>query len=133
MPIGEEQTGLIITLVLAPLVTVLVLWLRKRLRLVDAPFSDEAATAVKITTKAETKPANRDQALTWLAEKIAQQDAQIRDLEQRDNAWAMFSWELEMWGVEGWSFAPKPHKPMPQRPTRLRPQEPPIPEERPEP
>lgn len=104
-----------------PIVGVIVLYLRKRLRLVD--LSDEAATAVKITTKREEKPSNRDQALIFIAEKMAQQGDEIEDLKKRDNAWAMFTWELEHWGLRGWARSPKPHEPMPARPARLRPDE----------
>jgi len=108
-------------LVVAPLMTVLVLWLRKRLQLIEPPISDEAATAVKISTKSETKPDDRNQALILLAGKLAQQDAEIQELKARDNAWAMFTWELEHWGLRGWARSPKPHEPMPTRPPRLRP------------
>jgi len=107
------------TTLVVPIVGVFVLWLRKRLRLFD--LSDEAATAVKITTKREEKPNSRDQALIFIAEKLAEQDDQIRDLQTRDNAWAMFTWELEHWGLRGWARSPKPHEPMPARPARLRP------------
>ena len=118
---SDENIALIITAIVAPIVTVLVLWLRKRLRLVEDPFSEEAAIAVKLTTKAETKPSSRDQALIFIAEKLGEQDDQIQELKKRDNAWAMFTWELEHWGLRGWARAPKPHEPIPQRPPRLRP------------
>ena len=108
--------GLLVTFVVAPLVALFVAWLRKRLNL-----SDEAATAIKLTTLGDTKPVDVDQALVLLAEKLAQQDGEIKDLQKRDNAWAMFTWELEHWGLRGWSRAPQPHEPMPQRPARLRP------------
>lgn len=95
--------------VLAPLVAVFVAWLRKRLNL-----SDEASTAVKMSTSADQRPATWNDAIVLLAQEIA-------ELKKRDNAWAMFTWELEHWGLKGWSRAPKPHEPMPQRPARLRP------------
>lgn len=117
----------IVSAVVTPLIAVLVLWLRKRLRLVDGPMSDEAAIAVKLTTNATAKPDNRDQALIYIAEKLADQDTEIRELKKRDNAWAMFTWELEHWGLRGWARAPKPHEPMPVRPPRLRPDPPDMP------
>lgn len=101
--------GVVVTLIVAPLVALLISYLKKQLNL-----SDEASTAVTASTSGDHRPTTWNDAIVLLAQEIT-------ELKLRDNAWAMFTWELEHWGLKGWSRAPKPHEPMPARPVRLRP------------
>lgn len=98
--------------VIGPLVALFILWLKKRLRLIE--ISPEAKTAVQMSTSTDKVPESWSEAIVALA-------IEVGELKKRDNAWAMFTWELEHWGLRGWARAPKPHEPMPQRPHRLRP------------